>query len=81
MPTKIPVAYSKIMTNAALLGKKAAVNIAYIGSFALQLIKGVKRMVIRRSLSLDNVLVDMMAGTEQPKPISIGTKLLPDRPK
>ena len=41
---------------------------------------GISRMVILLSLSLGRVLVDMMAGTEQPKPISIGTILRPDRP-
>lgn len=41
---------------------------------------GVSRMVMRRSRSLDSVRVAMMAGTEQPKPMSIGTKLRPDRP-
>ena len=37
-------------------------------------------MVIFRSRWEDRVLVAMMAGTEQPKPRSMGTKLLPDRP-
>ena len=37
-------------------------------------------MVILRSLSLDRVRVAIMAGTEHPKPISIGTKLRPERP-
>ena len=37
-------------------------------------------MVIFRSRSLGSVLVDMIAGTVQPNPISIGTMLLPDRP-
>ena len=37
-------------------------------------------MVIRRSRSEARVRVDMMAGTEQPKPISSGTMLRPDRP-
>ena len=37
-------------------------------------------MVIFLSRSLDRVLVDIMAGTLQPKPISIGTKLRPDKP-
>ena len=37
-------------------------------------------MVSFRSRSEASVRVAMMAGTEQPKPISIGTKLLPDRP-
>ena len=41
---------------------------------------GVRRMVIRRSRSEASVRVDMMAGTEQPKPISIGTILRPERP-
>ena len=35
---------------------------------------------MRRSRSLDSVRVAMMAGTEQPKPTSIGTKLRPDSP-
>ena len=41
---------------------------------------GVSRMVILRSRSLDKVRVAMMAGTEQPKPMSMGTKLRPERP-
>ena len=41
---------------------------------------GVSRIVILRSRSLDKVRVAMMAGTEQPKPISIGTKLRPESP-
>ena len=42
--------------------------------------KGVSRMVIFRSRLEERVLVAMMAGTEQPKPTSMGTKLLPERP-
>ena len=42
--------------------------------------KGVSRMVIFRSRSEDTVRVAMIAGTEQPKPISSGTMLRPDRP-
>ena len=41
---------------------------------------GVSRIVMRRSRSLGRVRVDMTAGTVQPKPISIGTMLRPDRP-
>ena len=37
-------------------------------------------MVIFRSRSDASVRVAMMAGTEQPNPISIGTKLRPERP-
>ena len=51
-----------------------------MGSLAEQLINGVSKIVMRRSRSLDSVRVAMMAGTEQPKPTSIGTKLRPDSP-
>ena len=46
----------------------------------MQLMNGVIMIVMRRSRSLVSVRVDMMAGTLQPNPISIGTTLLPDRP-
>ena len=42
--------------------------------------KGVSRMVILRSRSLGSVRVAMTAGTVQPKPMSIGTMLRPERP-
>ena len=42
--------------------------------------KGVKSIVILRSLSEGSVLVDMTAGTVHPKPISRGTIDLPDSP-
>ena len=37
-------------------------------------------MVIFRSRSEETVRVAMMAGTEQPKPMSMGTKLRPESP-
>ena len=37
-------------------------------------------MVILRSRSEETVRVAMMAGTEQPKPMSSGTMLRPERP-
>lgn len=46
----------------------------------MQLINGVRRMVIFLSRSLGRVRVAITAGTEQPKPISRGTILLPERP-
>ena len=46
----------------------------------MQLIKGVSRMVILRSRVLVSVRVAITAGTVQPKPMSMGTMLLPDRP-
>ena len=75
---KIPKKYKATITKLAYLGKNAAVNNAYIGSLAEQLIKGVNKIVIFLSLLDGKVLVDIIAGTEQPKPISIGTKLRPD---
>ena len=56
------------------------VPLTYIGSFAVQLINGVKRIVILRSRSLVKVLVAITAGTVQPNPISIGTILRPESP-
>ena len=41
---------------------------------------GVSNIVIRLSLSLGRVLVDITAGTVQPNPISIGTMLRPESP-
>ena len=51
-----------------------------MGSLAEQLMKGVSRMVIFRSRSLESVRVAMMAGTLHPNPMSMGTKLRPERP-
>ena len=61
-------------------GKNTLTKNAYIGSLAVQLINGVRSIVIFLSLSLVSVLVAITAGTVQPKPISIGTILLPDSP-
>ena len=51
-----------------------------MGILALQLINGVSSTVMRRSRSLVSVRVAMTAGTVQPKPMSIGTTLFPERP-
>ena len=51
-----------------------------MGSLAEQLMNGVSRMVIFLSRSLASVRVAIMAGTLHPKPISMGTKLRPERP-
>ena len=42
--------------------------------------KGVSRMVILRSRSLERVREAMIAGTLHPKPMTMGTKERPDRP-
>ena len=51
-----------------------------MGILAEQLINGTSSIVIFRSRSEDRVRVAIIAGTEQPKPISIGTKLRPESP-
>ena len=43
--------------------------------------KGSSRMVMRRSFSFSMVRAPIMAGTVQPKPISMGIKAFPLRPK
>ena len=53
----------------------------YIGIFALHDIKGINFTVVLRLLPDSIEPAAMMAGTEQPKPIIIGIKALPDRPK
>ena len=80
MPVKIPNTYNPIITSAARSGKNASVKNAYMGSFAVQLINGVSKMVIFRSLSEDRVRLAITPGTVQPNPISMGTILLPDKP-
>ena len=47
---------------------------------AVQLIKGVSRIVIFLSRALGSVRLAITPGTVQPKPISIGTMLLPESP-
>ena len=61
-------------------GKNAKMNIEYTGIFALHDIKGISIIVMRRSFSFSKVRVAIIAGTEQPKPIIIGTKDLPESP-
>lgn len=51
-----------------------------IGNLAPQLKKGITRIVAVLSLSSANVLVLIIAGTEQPKPIIIGMNARPDNP-
>ena len=51
-----------------------------MGSFALQLINGVSKIVIFLSRADGSVLEAIMPGTEHPSPISSGTMLRPERP-
>ncbi len=43
--------------------------------------KGTSMMVMRRSFSFSMVRAPMTAGTVQPKPMSMGMKAFPERPK
>ena len=81
MPTTMPRIYSEIIASAGACGKNAAQSRPYTGSLAEHDMKGVSMTVIFRSCSEGSVRVDMMAGTLQPKPTSIGTKLRPESPK
>ena len=51
-----------------------------IGNFAPQEKKGITRTVAVLSFSSASVLVLIIAGTEQPKPMIIGMNALPERP-
>ena len=66
-----------ISASAGLWGKKAPTSNTNIGSLPAQDMKGISAMVIRRLLRLSMVRVAIMAGTLQPKPITMGMKLLP----
>ena len=68
------------MMIAPLPGKNAAVRKAYIGSLAVQLMKGISMIVSFLSRSEGSVRLAITPGTEQPKPIRSGTILLPERP-
>ena len=59
--------------------EKCRAKHAYIGIFAEQLINGVS-IIVMRSRSDASVRVAIIAGTVHPNPISMGTKLRPDRP-
>ena len=74
-----PMKYADVATH-ALPPKTAAAIRPIIGIFAPQGMKVVVMMVILRSRSLSMVREAMIPGTPQPEPISIGMKLLPDRP-
>ena len=72
--------YKDVVTSAAFFGKNIATKTAYIGKLAPQVISGEISAVIFLSFSLSKVLVAIIAGDEQPSPITIGMNALPDRP-
>ena len=80
IPINIPRMYNPDIISPPLPGKNVFTKNAYIGSFAVQLINGVRSIVIFRSLSLGRIRVDITAGTVHPNPIRSGTILLPESP-
>ena len=54
-----------------------AINIAYTGNLAEQVVNGVTKMVIKRSFQLEIVLVAIIAGIAQAVPEINGITLLP----
>ena len=80
MENRMPIRYMAIITDVALWGKKCAAKNAYTGILAVHDMKGVSRMVSLRSRALGSVRLAITLGTEQPKPMSRGTILRPDRP-
>ena len=82
--TIIPVKYiPKVIKSALPTPNKVTVAPAHavkIGSFALQEKNGITLIVAVLSLSVAKVLVLVIAGIEQPKPIIIGIKALPLTP-
>ena len=80
MPTTMPNTYRLSITSMRPFAKNAPAIRPYTGSLAEQLIKGSSSMVMRLSLSFSMVRAPIVAGTVQPKPISSGIKLFPERP-
>ena len=78
--TRMPNRYNAIRMRGACLGKNAPVKSTSTGSRALHDIKGVTSIVIMRLLRLSMVRVAIIAGTLQPKPISIGMNDFPCNP-
>ena len=76
----MPRAYRDTITRPECLGKNMEAKNTYTGSFAVQLINGVRSTVSLRSLADGKVLDAITPGTVQPKPTSIGTMLLPLSP-
>ena len=60
--------------------KNAPANSTYIGSLAPQLINPMINRVMSLSLGFLSVLAAIYAGTEHPKPVTSGMKLLPCSP-
>ncbi|MBA7523249.1 hypothetical protein ES705_15372 [subsurface metagenome] len=74
---KMPIRYIINKISPGCLGKNAPMIKIYTGSLALHDIKGLISMVTRRLFLFSMVLVAIMAGTLQPKPIIRGIN---DRP-
>jgi hypothetical protein len=77
----MPIIYIIHMIGPCQAGaKNAGIIRAYIGNLAPQLNSGITIIVVRRVRRFSRIRVAIIAGTEQPKPINIGMKLLPCKP-
>ena len=79
MIAAMPMKYAEVDTH-ALPPNSAPAIIAMNGTFAPQGMKVVVMIVMRRSRSFSMVREAMTPGTPQPTPMSMGMKLLPERP-
>ncbi|CCX51555.1 unknown [Alistipes sp. CAG:514] len=75
--SRTPRKYIPKRARAELCGKKAPASRTKIGSLPAQDMNGMMAIVMRRLLRLSIARVAMIAGTLQPKPITIGMKDLP----
>ena len=75
--SRTPRKYIPKRARAELWGKKAPARRTKIGSRPAQDINGMMAIVMRRLLRLSIARVAMIAGTLQPKPITIGMKDFP----
>ena len=75
----MPIKYAEVATH-ALPPKIAPAIMEMNGTFAPQGMNVVVMIVMRRSRSFSMVRDAMTPGTPQPTPMSIGMKLLPERP-
>ena len=80
MAANIPSRYNAISTNGSYPGKNAPAKSTITGKRALHDMNGVTSIVISLLLRLSIVRVAIMAGTLQPKPMSMGMNDFPCRP-
>ena len=76
----MPSRYIENAARKAYCAKNISANSMYMVSLALQLIKGVTSITLKRSCLFSSAREAIMAGTVQPKPSSMGMNALPESP-